>query len=408
MGDLLTPEDKKRLGNNLVGLDIDPMMVKLALANMYLHGLNEPNIYEYDSLTSEERWDETYDVVLANPPFMSPSGGIRPHNRFSISTNRAEFLFVNYINNCLSKKGRSGIIVPEGFMFKNNSRNYKYVRKDIIENGLFAVISLPSGIFLPYSPIRTFIILIDKQISKLTSNILFLNIENDGYELNVNRGEINDNDLPKTLMIIDKYRKQIQEGINHEESSSIISKKKILQNDSILIKEKYHKQQLIKSNYDYVELASFIDYEQPTKYSVKNTNYDDKFITPVLTAGKTFILGYTDEKEGIFKENLPVIIFDDFTTSIQYVDFPFNVKSSAMKILHVDKSKALTKFVYFLIKEIDFNHNEHKRYWISEFSKIRVPCPIETQKNIVDEIEKVENSISLLKQEVNLKRILSN
>ena len=130
-----------------------------------------------------------------------------------------------------------------------------------------------------------------------------------------------------------------------------------------------------------------------------------KFITPVLTAGKTFVLGYTDEEEGIFKENLPVIIFDDFTTSIQYVDFPFKVKSSAMKILHIDENKALTKFVYHLIKEIDFDHKEHKRYWISEFSKIRVPLPpIELQEKIINEIETEENSISLLKQEINLKK----
>ena len=97
-GDLLTPEDRKRLGNNLLGLDIDPMMVKLAVANMYLHGLNEPQIYEYDSLTSEKRWDDVYDVILANPPFMTPSGGIRPHKRFAVNATKAEVLFTSYIN----------------------------------------------------------------------------------------------------------------------------------------------------------------------------------------------------------------------------------------------------------------------------------------------------------------------
>ena len=117
LGDLLTPEDKKRLGNNLVGLDIDPMMVKLALANMYLHGLNEPHIYEYDSLTSEERWDDMFDVVLANPPFMTPSGGIRPHKRFAVNATKAEVLFTSYINTHLSSTGRAGVVVPEGIIF---------------------------------------------------------------------------------------------------------------------------------------------------------------------------------------------------------------------------------------------------------------------------------------------------
>ena len=131
LGDLLTPEDKKRLGNNLVGLDIDPMMVKLALANMYLHGLNEPHIYEYDSLTSEERWDDMFDVVLANPPFMTPSGGIRPHKRFAVNATKAEVLFTSYINTHLSNTGRAGIIVPEGIIFQSGEMHIKNLRKAV-------------------------------------------------------------------------------------------------------------------------------------------------------------------------------------------------------------------------------------------------------------------------------------
>lgn len=93
----LTPDDKKKLMNNLVGYDISPDMVKLSKVNMYLHGFAEPRIYEYDTLSSDEKWDEMYDVIMANPPFMSPKGGIRPHKGFSVQANRAEVLFVDYI-----------------------------------------------------------------------------------------------------------------------------------------------------------------------------------------------------------------------------------------------------------------------------------------------------------------------
>lgn len=107
----LTPDERKKLIQNFVGYDISPDMVRLSLVNLYLQGFSDPHIWEYDTLSSEERWDETYDVILANPPFMSPKGGIRPHKKFSISSNRSEVLFVDYIAEHLNTKGRAGIIV---------------------------------------------------------------------------------------------------------------------------------------------------------------------------------------------------------------------------------------------------------------------------------------------------------
>src|SRR3989339_2252839 len=121
------------------------------------------------------------------------------------------------------------------------------------------------------------------------------------------------------------------------------------------------------------ELGDYLKYEQPTKYIVKSTEYNDEYKTPVLTAGKSFILGYTNEKEGILT-NIPVIIFDDFTTESKYVDFSFKVKSSAMKILNCD-NKITLKYLYYLMQAIPDIKTTHKRYWISEYSKIKVPIP---------------------------------
>ena len=141
--------------------------------------------------------------------------------------------------------------------------------------------------------------------------------------------------------------------------------------------------------YKEYELGELLYYEQPTPYIVESTDYNDAYGTPVLTAGKSFILGYTDEKEGIFNQ-LPVIIFDDFTTASQYVNFKFKVKSSAMKILTPAKHLVLPKYIYYRMQIIDFDHSTHKRYWIQQYSKIRVGIPpLAEQERIVARIEEL-------------------
>jgi len=137
------------------------------------------------------------------------------------------------------------------------------------------------------------------------------------------------------------------------------------------------------------ELGELLSYEQPTPYIVESTDYNDKYKTPVLTAGKTFILGYTNEENGVY-DKLPVIIFDDFTTASQYVNFRFKVKSSAMKILKADTSLVLPKFIYYRMQSIKFDHSTHKRYWIQHYSKIKVSVPsIPEQERIVARIEEL-------------------
>lgn len=136
-------------------------------------------------------------------------------------------------------------------------------------------------------------------------------------------------------------------------------------------------------------LGELLSYEQPTAYTVESTDYNDKYETPVLTAGKTFILGYTNEKQGIY-DALPVIIFDDFTTASQYVNFKFKVKSSAMKILKADSELVLPKFIFYRMQIIKFDASTHKRYWIQHYSKIKVKIPpIPEQENIVTHIEEL-------------------
>ena len=150
----LTPDEKGRLSKNFKGYDISPDMVRLSLVNLYLHGFSDPHIDEYDTLTSDDKWNEFVDVILANPPFMSPKGGIKPHNRFSVQSKRSEVLFVDYIAEHLTPSGRAAIIVPEGIIFQSQTA-YKQLRKMLVDEYLVAVISLPAGVFQPYSGVKT-------------------------------------------------------------------------------------------------------------------------------------------------------------------------------------------------------------------------------------------------------------
>ena len=210
----LTPDDRRKMMRNFVGYDISPDMVRLSLANMYLHGFITPNIYEYDTLTSEERWNEYFDVIIANPPFMSPKGGIKPHKKFSIQANRSEVLFIDYIAEHIHPmKGRAGIIVPEGIIFQSAGA-YKLLRKMLVDKKyLYAVVSLPAGIFQPYSGVKTSILLMDKTLAKKTDNILFVKIDNDGFDLGAQRRAIADNDLTGALEILQQYKKWLNQDL---------------------------------------------------------------------------------------------------------------------------------------------------------------------------------------------------
>jgi type I restriction enzyme M protein len=179
-------------------------MIRFSLVNLYLHKFTNPKIFEYDSLTSEDRWNEYYDVMLANPPFMTPKGGIKPHARFGVKSNRAEVLFVDYIAEHLTPTGRAGIIVPEGIIFQS-ANAYKSLRKMLVNEYLWAVVSLPAGVFQPYAGVKTSILFLDKAKAKNIDEIMFVEVKNDGYDLGAQRKPIDKNDLPEALIKLKEH-----------------------------------------------------------------------------------------------------------------------------------------------------------------------------------------------------------
>ena len=158
----------------------------------------------------------------------------------------------------------------------------------------------------------------------------------------------------------------------------------------------------------YQKLDDILDYEQPTQYIVKSTEYDDSYNTPVLTAGQTFILGYTNEEDGIYKadKDSPTIIFDDFTTSFHWVDFDFKVKSSAMKMLRPKSTfEGSFKYIFYAMECIHFEAVNHTRHWISKYSQFEIPLPHpEVQEEIVKILDRFADYAAELQAELQARK----
>jgi type I restriction enzyme M protein len=269
LGDGLSSSDRKKIGENLNGYDISPDMVKMSLVNMYLHKFTNPKINEYDTLSSENRWNEYYDVILANPPFFSPKGGIMPHNRFGVKSTKAEVLFVDYINEHLKPNGRAGIIVPEGVIFQTGTA-YKQLRKRLIETSLIGVISLPAGVFQPYSGVKTSILILDKKLNKQINEVTFLDIKNDGFDLSANRKEIKDNDLPSTI----KLFRDLVKNINDKNS---VKKEDILSTEHLSFSvNHYFNNNITLSKYDIVKFGSVCKFQGGSQPPKENFIYEPK------------------------------------------------------------------------------------------------------------------------------------
>ena len=274
----LTPDDRNRMTDSFEGYDISPDMVRLSRVNMYLHGFTTPKIHEYDTLTSLDRWDDSFDVILANPPFMTPKGGINPHKRYRVDAKRAEVLFVDYIAEHLSPTGRAAIIVPEGIVFQSQTA-YKNLRKMLVDEGyLYGVISLPSGVFNPYSGVKTSILLIDRTLAKEKDSILFVKLNNDGFDLGAQRREIKGSEVLDVINIFKDY--QDGKEVTEQKNVVIALKSDIAKQQHILVGERYKVSSIDATNYPIVSLRDVC--------SVNDETYDasklEKFIYVDISA----------------------------------------------------------------------------------------------------------------------------
>ena len=205
-GDRLTHAERKQVYANLCGYDVTDLMVKLSKVNLFLHGFPDPGIHIYDTLSNDARWHEKADLILANPPFMTPKGGVTPHTKFRIAAKKAEVLFTDYIAEHLTPDGRGGVIVPNGIVATTQNA-YVKLRRFLVEDSLVAVVSLPAGVFKPYSGVKTSILFLDKKLARTAKEILFLKITADGFDLGDKRNPIAANDLPEAERVVKAWLK---------------------------------------------------------------------------------------------------------------------------------------------------------------------------------------------------------
>lgn len=398
LGDKLTPDDRKKLIQNFVGYDISPDMVRLSLVNLYLHGFNTPNIHEYDTLSSEERWNENFDVVLANPPFMSPKGGIRPHKKFTIASNRSEVLFVDYIAEHLNTNGKAGIIVPEGIIFQSGIA-YKDLRKMLIDNYLYAVVSLPSGVFNPYSGVKTSILLIDKTLSKKRDDVLFIKVENDGFSLGAQRYTIEGEQLSDIIQILSLYKNN--ENIESKFAISVSKEVILSEKECSLNIDNYLDGEVINSKYQLIDFEDSIEKVTYTN-KVKSSQYKSDGLYPIIDQSESFIAGYWDNENDVFKISKPVTIFGDHTRCFKYVDFDFVLGADGVKILQPINDYH-PKFYYYLVRSLNIKNLGYSRHY-KELKNKRIPLPpMDDQIEILSKIENIENEIQQLKQNIDVK-----
>ncbi|TLS68643.1 restriction endonuclease subunit M/S [Mariprofundus erugo] len=413
-GDKLTPDAKRKLIANIKGFDISPDMVRLSLVNLYLHGFTDPHIYEYDTLTSEDRWNETADVILANPPFMSPKGGIKPHKRFSIQAKRSEVLFVDYMAEHLTPKGRAAIIVPEGIIFQSQTA-YKQLRKLLVETSLVAVISLPAGCFNPYSGVKTSILILDKSIAKQSNTIAFFKVENDGFGLGAQRREIEKNDLPRVKVELAEYLQTLrnnQPTADLQFSTGLITSKEMIaeNGDYNLSGGRYGSvRQSTNQLWPFVELGSVcLQVTDGSHFSPETVNSGYPYVTVKdLDQGHIDLEGCKKINESSYKQLVSngckpkrgdVLFSKDGTvgkTAIVDFDRDFVVLSS-LAIITPNTSQVLPEFIYCVLSSDKFisDATDNKtgvairRIVLRTLKSIQIPLPpLDVQKEIVAEIE---------------------
>ncbi len=394
--DGITPDDRKKLIRNFAGYDISPDMVRLSLVNLYLHGFSDPHINEYDTLSSEERWNENADVILANPPFMSPKGGIRPHKRFTISSKRSEVLFVDYIAEHLNPNGKAGIIVPEGVIFQSGTA-YKALRKMLVEHYLYAVVSLPAGVFNPYSGVKTSILLMDKAIARQRNEILFIKIDNDGYNLGAQRTAVKGSQLEEAIALAHEF---VATGeIPDSLIAHAVLKTKIAANGEYnLSGERYMVTAMLQSSdFPIVELKEVA--EVISGQSPKSEFYND------IAEGLPFYQGKTDFGEHFIGEptkwttEITKEAFkNDILMSVRAPVGPVNYATEHICIgrglaaIRVNE-KVLNSFLYYLLKSLDGKLKGNGGAVFDSISRnqiesISIPLPpISIQEEIVAEIE---------------------
>ena len=413
----LTPDERARLAASIHGYDISPDMVRLSLVNLYLHGFTNPRIEEYDTLTSDAKWNEVADVILANPPFMSPKGGIKPHKRFTVTATRSEVLFVDYMAEHLTATGRAAIVVPEGIIFQSGTA-YKALRKMLVNTSLVAVVSLPAGVFNPYSGVKTSILILDKRLHKQLNSVLFVKIGNDGYNLGAQRRAVVNSDLPEATRLLKGWMIAPEKFEGDGVIAQAVERTRLGENgDFNLSGERYKLSELSASSYPAVALRDISIGKPEYGSGARRVDFDGKVryvrITDIEDDGRlkqTDFVSPSEIEPELFLNEGDVLFARSGSVGRCYLhkNVPGTHQFAGYLIrFNIDRAKALPDYVFYATRSRqyeDWIEGIKKSGTISninaqEYGAFELPFPsLEVQNQIVAEIEGYQKIIDGARQ----------
>jgi type I restriction enzyme M protein len=359
---------------------------------------------------------------------MSPKGGIKPHKKFSIQAKRSEVLFVDYIAEHLNPNGRGGVIVPEGIIFQSGIA-YKKLRKMLIETSLYAVVSLPAGVFNPYSGVKTSILFLNKNSAKKTDKILFIKVRQDGFGLGAQRRKIKENDLPLGLEIINRYKqsiienKEIEFNLNESKLAHVVNKEKIAENgDYNLSSDRYKETVIYNGKWDFVELGEIFKEIRNGK-NVKQILEKGKYrVTRIQTiADGSINLNNTrwtndDVSENDFMQSGDILV--SHINSYDHLGKAALFYGISSKVVHginllkfkPDKQKINPFYAIFIFKSEKFLKKvksfaqravNQASVKTTDLKRIKIPLPpLEIQEQIVAELDSYQKILDGAKQVV--------
>ena len=394
--DKLSTDEKNFLFSHMfTGFDSDEDMIKFGMMNLHLHGLTKSRLVRQNSLTDTTGMKDKFDVILANPPFSGKIDEESVSEDLRMGTKATELLFLRFMMDHLSTKGKLAVVVPEGVVF-NASKAHVKVREMLLEKGLWAVVSLPSGVFNPYAGVKTSLLFLDTEVAKKMDEILFIKVENDGRDLGAQRRPIDKDDLPLAIETINAWKigKKVENQL-----SAYVSKESILHNPDRSLSVDRYRAAVDHSNakwpmFDLGDVCTFEYGEampeknrKPGPFPVVGSNGVVGFHEVSLIKGPSIIVG----RKGSAGE----------VTWINEDSFPIDTTY----FVKLKKDDVDLRYLYYILTSIGLPKlrggggvpglNRKDAYVI----KVPVP-PVKEQKRIVTELEKEEDQIKKKEEEV--------
>jgi len=418
--DLLTPQERDFVYKyTFTGFDSDFDMFKFGLMNLYLHKLEHPNMKRQNTLVDTAGDRTKWDVILANPPFAGALDIDSVSEDLRMGTRSTEVLFLRYMIDHLSSSGRAGVIVPEGIIF-GSSNSHKKIREMLLENGLWCVVSLPGGIFNPYAGVKTSILFFDKSLKNKVKDILFVKVENDGFDLGATKKPIDKNDLPVTFETIKKWRN----GEKFEnKNAKIVSQIEIIDHEYNLNGEQYGNQ-VNETNKEWLLLPlSKVFTEIKNGKNVKQIDEKGSYrVSRIQTIANWYVdLNKTkwtndkiDEKDFLTEGDILL----SHINSIEHLGKNALFTGINEKVVHginllrlkPDQKLVLPKFISYILHSKEFISKvlpfaqravNQASINITNLKNITVPVPpLEIQKQIVEELDGYQKIIDGAKQVV--------